>query len=156
MMRFGTGQRPPQETRRTTYEHDLVGWTEEQAALVQARRFDELDLDNIAEELRDMGRSEWRELENRLELLLAHMLKRQFQPGKHTRSWDATIDEQRRAIERLFARSPSLKRDLHQTMQTMYRYAARKTVRETGLKPETFPEDLPYSLDEVLREEPPR
>lgn len=102
-----------------------------------------------------MGRSEWRELENRLELLLAHMLKRQYQPDKHTRSWDATIDEQRRAIERLLARSPSLKRDLPETIHAMYRYAVRKAVRETGLVAETLPATLPYSVDEVLREEPP-
>jgi hypothetical protein len=55
--------------RPSLYDQDFLAWTEQQAALLRARRLDQLDLDNLAEELDTMGRSERGELENRLEVL---------------------------------------------------------------------------------------
>ena len=66
--------------RPSLYDRDFLAWTEQQAALLRAGRPDQLDLDNLAEELDTMGRSEWSELENRLEALLMHMLKWDYQP----------------------------------------------------------------------------
>jgi hypothetical protein len=141
--------------RSSLYERDYLAWIEQQVALLRAGRTDDLDLGHLIEELEDMGRGEWRELENRLETLLAHMLKRDYQPEKRSRSWDNTIDEQRRRLERLFKRSPSLRRSLADTLAEMYPYAVRKAVRETRMKAASFPAQLPYSVEQVLREEPP-
>jgi hypothetical protein len=137
------------------YEEDYLAWIEQQAALLRAGRTDDLDLSNLIEELEDMGRAEWRELEIRLETLLAHILKRDYQPEKRSRSWDSTIDDQRRRLERLFKRSPSLRRNLADALAEMYPYAVRKAVRETRMSPASFPAQLPYSAEQVLREEPP-
>jgi hypothetical protein len=98
--------------RPSLYDQDFLAWTEQQAALLRAGRLDQLDLDNLAEELDTMGRSEWGELENRLEVLLMHMLKWDYQPARRSRSWKATMREQRNALRRLMRRSPGLKRDL--------------------------------------------
>jgi hypothetical protein len=141
--------------RPALYEEDYLGWIEQQVVLLRAGRSDELDLGNLIEELEDIGRAEWRELENRLETLLAHMLKRDHQFEKRSRSWDHTIDDQRRRLERLFKRSPSLRRDLADTLAEIYPYAVRKAVRETRVSPASFPAQLPYSVEQVLREEPP-
>ena len=141
--------------RPSLYEEDYLAWTERQVALLRAGRTDELDLGNLIEELEDMGRAEWRELENRLETLLAHMLKRDHQPEKRSRSWDNTIDDQRRRLERLLKRSLSLRRDLAHTLAEIYPYAVRKAVRETRMGPSAFPAQLPYAVEQVLREEPP-
>jgi Domain of unknown function DUF29 len=73
--------------RPSFYEEDYLAWTEQQVALLRAGRADEVDLGNLIDELEDMGRAEWRDLENRLESLLAHMLKRDYQPEKRSRSW---------------------------------------------------------------------
>jgi hypothetical protein len=140
--------------RSALYEEDYLAWIEQQVALLRAGRADELDLGNLIEELEDMGRAEWRELENRLETLLAHLLKRDCQPEKRSRSWDNSIDEQRRRLERLLKRSPSLRRDLADTLAEMYPYAVRKAVRETRMSSASFPAQLPYSVEQVLREEP--
>ena len=141
--------------RSSLYEKDYLAWTEQQVALLRAGRTDELDLGNMVEELEDMGRAEWRELENRLETLLAHMLKRDHQPEKRSRSWDNTIDDQRRWLERLLKRSPSLRGHLAATLAEMYPYVVRKAVRETRMNAVSFPAQLPYSVEQVLREEPP-
>jgi hypothetical protein len=141
--------------RSALYEEDYLAWIEQQVVLLRTGRADELDLGNLIEELEDMGRAERRELENRLETLLAHMLKRDHQPDKRSRSWDNTIDDQRRPLERLLKRSPSLRRDLAGTLAEMYPYAVRKAVRETKMGSVSFPAQLPYSVEQVLREEPP-
>jgi len=78
--------------RPSLYDEDFLAWTEHQAALLRARRLDQLDLDSLAEELDTMGRSEWGELENRLEVLLMHLLKWDFQPAR--RSSPATFPDQ--------------------------------------------------------------
>lgn len=100
--------------------------------MLRAGRLDELDLANLAEELETLGRSQWNELENRLEVLLMHMQKRDHQPEKRTRSWDATISEQRTRLRRLFRRSPSLRRNLEFTVAEVYRDARRQAAIETG------------------------
>jgi len=70
-----------------SYETDIVAWTNEQAQLVRAGRFELLDLEHIAEEIEDVGKSEQRELASRMTILLAHLLKWQFQPEQQGRSW---------------------------------------------------------------------
>ncbi|MEO5344613.1 MAG: DUF29 domain-containing protein, partial [Gammaproteobacteria bacterium SHHR-1] len=91
-----------------TYEADVVAWAKEQAGLIRAGRFDLLDIEHIAEEIEDVGKSEQRELANRMGLLLAHLLKWKFQPGRQTASWQRTITEQRKGIKRRLATSPGL------------------------------------------------
>ena len=103
-----------------SYEEDYVAWAERQAAHLRAGRVDALDLPNLAEELEDMGRSERRELDSRLEILIAHLLKKELQPEAYTRSWDATINEQRRALRRLLESSPSLTTRLADRMRAIY------------------------------------
>ena len=46
----------------TRYEADVVAWASEQARLIRAGQFDQLDLAHIAEEIEDMGKGEQREL----------------------------------------------------------------------------------------------
>jgi hypothetical protein len=139
--------------RPSLYDQDFLAWTERQAALLRAGRLDQLDLDNLAEELDTMGRSEWSELESRLEVLLLHMLKWDFQPARQSRSWRSTMREQRNALRRLLRRSPGLKRDLETTLAEVYLDAVGRAIDETGLRAATFPDALPYSLAEVLEAE---
>jgi len=60
------------------YEQDVVAWANEQARLLRAKRFDLLDLEHLAEEIEDVGKSEQRELANRMAVLLGHLLKWRF------------------------------------------------------------------------------
>ena len=61
--------------RLTGYDADVVAWSSEQAALLRAGRFSELDIEHLADEIEDVGRSEERELGSRMAVLLAHLLK---------------------------------------------------------------------------------
>ena len=64
-------------TNAGLYDTDFYAWVQDQAALLAARRFEELDLPHLVEELQLMGNSERGELANRLSVLLAHLLKLQ-------------------------------------------------------------------------------
>ena len=57
------------------YEADFVAWLEDQARHARRGELDALDLENIAEELEGMARSDRREIRNRLTVLLTHLLK---------------------------------------------------------------------------------
>ena len=82
----------------TRYETDVMAWANEQARLIRAGRFDLLDLEHIAEEIKDVGKSEQRELANRMAVLLAHLLKWQYQPDRRGSSRVRTIKEQRKRV----------------------------------------------------------
>jgi len=81
-----------------------------------------------------MGASERRELLNRLQVLLLHLLKHQFQPERRGKSGLLTINHQRTSIERLLEQPPSLKRFLNsEQLAKVYTKALRDTLIETDL-----------------------
>jgi len=96
----------------TSYENDVIAWSIEQAGFIRAGRWDQLDLEHLADEIEDVGKAERHEFESRMALLLAHLLKWQFQPERRGKSWELTIKEQRRRIARRLEETPSLKADL--------------------------------------------
>ena len=91
------------------YDQDPYAWATQSARLLRERRFDELDLEHLAEELESMGKSELRALESRLAVLLGHLLKWEFQPGQRSKSWQRTLIEQRKRVVRLLRDSQSLR-----------------------------------------------
>src|SRR5215472_3881568 len=91
------------------YERDFFTWTQEQARLLRERRFDDLDLDNLVDEVESVGSSEKHEIRRRLKVLLTHLLKWKFQPGLRGMSWRRTIRQQREAIAEIIETSPSLR-----------------------------------------------
>ncbi|HUB15892.1 MAG TPA: DUF29 domain-containing protein [Acetobacteraceae bacterium] len=132
----------------TLYDQDFYAWANEQAALLRAGRFGEIDVENVAEEIESMGRSQKSELVNRLAVLLTHLLKWRYQPGFRSKSWRLTIAEQRFQIERHLRDNPSLKSHLAEPIADGYRLARLKAERETGL--ESFPDACPFSFDEAM------
>ena len=77
-----TSKRQP--SAAPTYEADFYSWALRQARLVREGRLAEADLANIAEELADLGRSEYREMRSALARTLQHMLKWDYQPAKRS------------------------------------------------------------------------
>ncbi len=118
-----------------SYEGDIVAWAKEQADLVRTGRFDLLDIEHIAEEIEDVGKSEQRELASRMAVLLAHLLKWACQPLGRGTSWQSTIREQRRALMRRLGKTPSLKTCLDDPdwWDDAWLDARTAAARETGL-----------------------
>ena len=99
----------PGRAATTPYNRDVVLWSQEQARVLRARRFAELDIEHLADEIEDVGKSEKRELASRMAVLLAHLLKWKRQPENRSNSWRATINDQRRRIALAIKGTPSLK-----------------------------------------------
>jgi FMN phosphatase YigB (HAD superfamily) len=130
------------------YETDFYGWTQQQAQLLRNKQIEQLDWNYIAEEIEAMGRSEKRQLESRLEVLIMHLLKWEFQPNLRSRSWELTIKEQRIRLEKLLKENPSLKPTLEELKDKIYPLAVISAEKETGLS--LFPEMCPYNLNQIL------
>jgi hypothetical protein len=136
--------------RLTSIDDDFALWATEQGGLLRAHKFDRLDLENVAEELESLWRSDRYEIAHRLEPLLAHLLKWQFQPGMRTNSWRSTILEQRTRIADLIEASPSLKAHPAKVLTGAYVLGRNTAITETQLPESSFPEACPYSIGQIL------
>lgn len=137
-------------TAATRYEDDVAAWAEEQARLLREGRLDLLDIAHLAEEIEDVGKSEQREFANHMTLLLAHLLRWQLQPGRRGASWQITIRNQRRGIERRLGETPSLRQKLDEAgwWAGVWDDATARAAEETGLS--DFPDRCPWSASAVL------
>lgn len=132
------------------YDQDFYGWTVEQADALKRRSLNEIDWPNLIEEVESLGRSEFSQLESRLEVLLAHLLKWMFQPAKRSRSWQSTISEQRRRVRRVLEENPSLAPKAQAAFENAYPSARVAAMNETGLDIEQFPERPAFTCEQAL------
>ena len=100
-------------------------------------------------------KSERRQLENRLEVLIHHLLKWDHQPHRRPNRWRATVQKQRTRIRRLLQYSPSLKRAVEAACREVYPDAVRAAAIETRLSDTAFPAALPYSLEQIFERDLP-
>jgi hypothetical protein len=132
------------------YEEDFVAWLEDQAQHARRGEIDALDLENIAEELEGMARSDRREIRNRLTVLLTHLLKCWMRPERRLASWLGTIVEQRGQIAMLLEDSPSLRAYPAQILDRCYPEARRKAALQMRSHESAFPEACPFGIVEVI------
>jgi hypothetical protein len=136
----------------TVYKSDFHAWAKEQAELARLRSANALDWDNVAEELDALSRSEYRELRSRYIVLIAHLLKWLAQPERQSRSWRATIDEQRREIAQHLLDNPSLKPRLQEAFTEAYPIALARAAAETDLEYAAFPAAPPFTPEQARDE----
>jgi hypothetical protein len=135
--------------RGSLYDTDVVAWAERQAEALRAGRFDDLDLENLAEEIGDVSRREAEALESHLETLLMHLLKWRHDPDHRSRSWGGTIRVARHKTAKLLRDSPSLRPRLPALVEDAYPAARIRAGVETGLAEQTFPAACPFSIDQI-------
>lgn len=138
-----------------SYERDIVAWANEQARLVRSRQFDRLDIEHVAEEIEDVGRSEQRELASRMAVLLCHLLKWQYQPARQGTSWRATIKTQRERVKRRLKQTPSLKQCLDDPdwQADAWDDARDAAAQETGIPYDTFPDQCLWTMEDILSDD---
>ena len=110
----------------------------------------DIDIEHIAEEIEDVGKSEQRELSSRLALLLSHLLKWQFQPSHRGASWEKTIKAQRKEIGYSLNETPSLKAKFSDGdwLDVVWAEAVAQAVSETGL--DIFPDECPWTNEQIM------
>jgi hypothetical protein len=138
----------------TSYEEDFVEWAEETAELLRSGRFGEVDVEHLAEEVEDLGKSARAAVGHQLQRMLLHLLKQRIQPERAGTSWRRSIHDSRSKIEHKLDHSPSLKRQLEQVLPTVYRRAVRDAANETGVPAARMPAQCPWTLEELIEGEP--
>ena len=140
------------------YEKDFYAWIYHNIELVRSKNWDEIDTDLLIEELESMAKRDRHELISHLIILIAHLLKWQFQFKQLSEmwqefkgdSWQNSIIEQRNQIERQLQMSPSLKAYFDDAVQKAYVHAVNIAVKETKLPTATFPKICPYSIEQLM------
>ncbi|MHC5774279.1 MAG: DUF29 domain-containing protein [Nostoc sp.] len=132
------------------YETDFYAWTQEQVTLLRNEQWSQIDRQNLIEEIQSLGKQQRQELRNRLSVLIGHLLKWQYQSGRRSRSWLATLRIQRLDIAELLEDNPSLKPYLEEALRKAYLKGVELAVGETDLPKRTFPVECPYSLSEIV------
>ncbi|HAC63838.1 MAG TPA: DUF29 domain-containing protein [Cyanothece sp. UBA12306] len=132
------------------YTQDYHLWLEETVQLLQNGKLSELDISSLIEEILDMTRRDKDALESNLIILLMHLLKWKYQPEKQSGSWRGSIREHRRRIGKAFRNSPSLKRYFAEVFDESYDEARKQAADETELSLDTFPENCPFEVEQIL------
>jgi len=137
----------------TDYATDYNLWTQQTVKLLREHRWQEIDLENLLEEIEDLGKSERRAITSQLIRLLLHLLKWQYQPQRQSDSWLGAIADSRLQIELALKDSPSLKIYTSEQLNKSYQRARQGASKQTSLTLSTFPEECPYLLESVLNED---
>jgi Domain of unknown function DUF29 len=134
----------------TPYDTDVYAWSQEQAALLDGKQWDALDIANLIEEILSVGASQYTAVSSAVYQILVHLLKWRYQPARQSRSWRVSLLEHRSRIPRRLRRAPSLAREIPLMIVEEYPAACRKASAQTGLPLATFPEDCPWTAAQVL------
>jgi hypothetical protein len=139
--------------RRSLYQRDYYTWALKQARALKQQRAERLDWENLAEEVEDLAKSERRELRNRLKVLLAHLLKWQFQPNRRSRSWEATIAVQRVEIRQHLRDNPGLRPSIPALLADAYEPARIEVASRLPERAQAQPpQSCPWSFDQLMDE----
>lgn len=132
------------------YHLDFHSWCLRTAELLREGKTTEADIEHLREEIESLAGRDEREVISRMKRILQHLLKLQYQPHKRTRSWLGTLANQRGELTTLLEQSPSLAGVAERAVGKAYKLARRLAAIETGLRPEAFPSECPYTLVQVL------
>jgi hypothetical protein len=135
---------------QTADSTDFNLWIQRTSQLLRERRWDEVDVVHLIEELEDLGKSERRAIVSQLVRLLLHLLKWKYQPQRRSDSWLDSITDARTQIQLAIQDSPSLKNYPAEQLETAYQRGRIQAAQQTGLDVSLFPVDCPFKLDLVL------
>ncbi len=132
------------------YDRDTSLWVEDTVTKLKARDFTNLDLENLIQEIESLGKQQKQELRNRLGILIGHLLKWDYQPELRSKSWKATIREQRDELYEILHDNPSLKPYLAEAMQKGFQKGINLVLKETPLDLPDLPQTMPYAIAQIL------
>jgi hypothetical protein len=117
---------------------------------MKTRQFENLDIENLIEEIQDLGDSRASELESCLCVLFMHLLKWKYQQHLRSKSWISTIREHARRVQKRLKKTPSLKHRLLELAESAYEDARWDAHKETEIEESIFPLINPFNISEVL------
>lgn len=131
------------------YETDYDTWLATQIQSLQQGKLEALDLPHLIEELEGLNKSNERELDSYLVVLLTHLLKWQYQPQLRSGSWSGSIKNSRNRMAKLFKQQRSLHKRLPEFLSAAYQDAKEWAAEETRIKADLFPVECPYTVEQL-------
>lgn len=135
------------------YDEDFYAWTQAQAEVIRSLRGDNrLDVDHLAEEIEDLGKSELHAVESYIEQIIAHLLKLDYSGQDRRRNhWRHEVIAFRQSVRRKI--TPSVLRKVEGELEAMYERArhlaaAGTLVHEPDLE-HRLPKTCPYDWNAV-------
>jgi hypothetical protein len=144
------------KAKTSLYDKDYYLWLEQVARQLRTGDLDALDLENLIEEIEDLGRSEKRQISSYLMRLCEHLLKVKYWQAERERcfrGWDVEIANFRLQIQKRLKDSPSLKPYLQEVFREEYQNGRKLFLKASGLDTPTIPEEPPFTLAEALTED---
>jgi hypothetical protein len=142
------------ETPSQLYDRDYYAWVQHQVRALREHRTEEVDWENVAEEIDDLGKSEKWSLESHLETLIEHLLKLAYPQGlireRNTRLWQGTTKLARAKIRRRLRQSPSLGGTMDELFAAAYEDGRTRMLARTKLPESLVPTVSPWTLEQVL------
>ena len=136
----------PAGAGRSLYKTDGYAWASQQADLIRAGRFGELDIENVAEEIESVGRSEKSGFAMNLARVIQQLLKWDHQPDKRGASWWHSVNTHRVRAAKDLRDNPSCKGVLTEIMQDAFEIGVADAMADTHLSRDTFPPACPDSF----------
>ncbi|BAQ65678.1 DUF29 domain-containing protein [Geminocystis sp. NIES-3709] len=134
------------------YEIDDYLWIQETVKLLKEKKFNELDLENLIEELDDLRREKKHKVESLLEQIIRHLLLLQYweeERERNYRHWLSEVISFRGQIKRRMTKN--FYNYLDENISQIYEYARKYVKAKSGL--DIFPVDCPYTLQQLLDED---
>ena len=137
------------------YNTDFNAWVYNSIDSLKSKRFDDLDIESLIEEMEGLAARNRRELFNRLVVLLAHLIKWQYQSNLRCGSWKGTITVQRIGLEDLLEESPSLKNKFTELLldKRLFRRVLDIVIKDTEIYENNLPKENPFTAKEILNNE---
>src|SRR5712692_12110911 len=136
------------------YDHDYYAWIRDQVRALRDRRIEDVDWENVAEEIEDLGKSERRGIESQMARLVEHLLKLQYARATlldySARGWQLSVKGARIAIQKLLRESPSLRSRLAEMLVDAYEIGRIEALREATLPDDAVPESPPWAVELVM------
>ena len=136
-----------------SYDGDFAAWAFDQARRLRAMKSNDIDVANLAEEIEDLGKSVVSKMESLIRIILLHLLKWDHQPLFRSASWEISINRSRRELIKHLKKHPSLKAIRDAAVVDVYEDARFAAAEETGMSLKHFPENNPYSWDQIMTRE---
>lgn len=137
------------------YDTDFYSWLLEQARLLEQGQANQCDLENLIEEIEDMGKRHLSKLDRHLTKLLTHLLKWQYQPQKqeYGHSWENSIRAHRKQAKDMMEKYPSLEAKVVDDWGDTFESAIEYAVIDTDMAKADFPNICPWTFDQIMEED---
>jgi hypothetical protein len=132
------------------YDVDDDEWLEQTINLLKNHQFQQLDLDNLIEELEDLGREKKNAVASLLEQIIRHLLLLQYwttEAEYNAVHWQEEIYNFRTQLRRTI--TTNLRKYLEDELTSIYQDALG-FVKIKTTNSVTFPTECPYSLEQLL------